>query len=294
MGLWDRMRGLFDSGADGAGAPPSPNGAGHGPPAARRLTLSISAPAPGDLDALGDLGLPPGRMVHARLMDADGPRVAWVSEHPGDYADLWERLALAFPTTGLWPVLVDGLPHEDHPLQRPWLDEELDVGRVEDASEGPSVEQILSDRVESDPDPGTREPWRAQWAGLAAASRRDAGPVAIHRLEDGPGLLLVPVTRPADVPAAIGWTGPANHDLDGRDQSAVLRSWEERFGAVLVHLGFDTLRLHVADPPTDPAEIERLAREHYLFCPDNIDQGAGSLEAYLPAPAGDEWWFWWD
>ena len=108
------------------------------------------------------------------------------------------------------------------------------------------------------------------------------------------GLLLVPVRRPADVPQALGWWGPANYDLSGADQSAVLRSWEDRFGAALVGLSFDVMRLAVSDPPTDPAQCDLLAREHYAFCPDNVDQGVGSLEDYTPVVSEDEWWFWWD
>ena len=88
--------------------------------------------------------------------------------------------------------------------------------------------------------------------------------------------------------------GPANYDFGGSDQSTVLRSWEDRFGAVLVGMGFDVMQLIVAAPPTDPVQAELLAREHYAFCPDNIDQGVGSLEDYVPLVMGNEWYFWWD
>ena len=108
------------------------------------------------------------------------------------------------------------------------------------------------------------------------------------------GLLLVPVARPADVPRALGWMGPANYDFGGSDQSTVLRSWEDRFGAVLVGMGFDVMQLVVAAPPTDPVQAELLAREHYAFCPDNVEQGVGSLEEYVPLVMGNEWYFWWD
>lgn len=260
------------------------------PSGPRDVTLSLRAPAPGDLEALDGLGLPPGRPVRAQLFEP-GPVVAWVTEQPGDYADLWQRLALAFPTTGLWPLLAAGLGGGSHPLQRPWLDGELMVRPAHDDD----AETLLSRRVEPDPAAwGPGEDWRASWAGLALPSRDGDGPVTIRCTEVGAGLLLVPVTRPADVPAVIGWTGPVNHDLTGGDITTVLRSWEDRFGAVLVHIGFDTLCLKVADGPSDILEIERLAREHYLFCPDNIDQGTGSLEDYLDLVALDEWWFWWD
>jgi hypothetical protein len=79
--------------------------------------------------------------------------------------------------------------------------------------------------------------------------------------------------------------------------SAVLRSWEDRFGIRVVALGFDTLLVSVAAPPTTLAEAEALAAEHFAFCPDNIWQSDNpSRTAYaerrlLNQPA---WYFWWD
>ncbi len=74
---------------------------------------------------------------------------------------------------------------------------------------------------------------------------------------------VVRVTRPADVPAAIGWAG-AGPDPVGI--SAVLRSWEERFGALLVGITADELRLAVAAPPRTHHECLALAAEHVALC----------------------------
>ena len=59
-------------------------------------------------------------------------------------------------------------------------------------------------------------------------------------------------------------------------------------------MGFDVMQLVVSAPPADPAHAELLAREHYAFCPDNVAQGVGSLEDYVPLVMGHEWYFWWD
>ncbi|MGC7358384.1 DUF4253 domain-containing protein, partial [Mycobacteroides abscessus subsp. massiliense] len=67
---------------------------------------------------------------------------------------------------------------------------------------------------------------------------------ALQVAEPG-ALLLVPVARPADVPAALGWWGGTNYCLTGTDFTAVLRSWEDRFGAVLISIGFDTMTVRV-------------------------------------------------
>jgi hypothetical protein len=58
---------------------------------------------------------------------------------------------------------------------------------------------------------------------------------------------LVPAARSADLAALIGWTGPANA-FGLAELSAVLRSWEQRFGARVVAL-LDELYVSVAAPP---------------------------------------------
>ena len=196
-----------------------------------------------------------------------------------------------YPRTGLWPLLVNGL--DDGDLSRPWFDGEL-TGPDADAPELTAravLERRLGRRRRRPCGGGAGRDHRLR--DLAAATR-GAGPVTLTVPNSLAGLLLVPVGRPADVPRALGWWGPANYDLSGADQSAVLRSWEDRFGAVLVGLSFDVMHLAVSDPPTDPAQCDLLAREHYAFCPDNVDQGVGSLEDYAPVVSEDEWWFWWD
>jgi hypothetical protein len=255
-------------------------------PPAEATTFDVVASTPGNLDAVGGLDLPPGRPVGSEGGDAP---IAWVTDQIGDHAALWARLAGQFAETGLWPVLASGL--DDGDLSRPWFDGEL---AGPDPEEPRDVLAFLTDASASAAWVDEGEEQRDyRLRGLAAATR-SPGPVTIT-LPAGPaGLLLVPVTRPADVPRALGWMGPANYDFGGADQSAVLGSWEDRFGAVLVGMGFDVMQLVVAAPPTDHVQAELLAREHYAFCPDNIDQGVGSLEDYVPLVMGREWYFWWD
>ena len=106
---------------------------------------------------------------------------------------------------------------------------------------------------------------------------------------------LVAVERPADALAALGWTGPINHYADMGLLSAVLRSWENRFGAILVGVGFDTLSVIVQRPPKTMDAARSVAAEHFAACSDNVHQGAGSIEAYAEQLVGEPLWsFWWD
>ncbi|MEH0631693.1 DUF4253 domain-containing protein [Streptomyces stelliscabiei] len=90
--------------------------------------------------------------------------------------------------------------------------------------------------------------------------------------------------RSADIPAAIGWTGPVNHENDVARLCAVLRSWEDRFGIRVVALTFDQLVLSVAAPPTTEAEAEAVAAEHFAFCPTTSGRARPTAPA-LPTPA---------
>lgn len=104
---------------------------------------------------------------------------------------------------------------------------------------------------------------------------------------------LVAVVRAAD--AALGWQGPVNVYQDMGRLAAVLRSWEDRFAAVVVGIGFDTLSVAVRRPPTTDADATALAAEHFAVCPDQILQGVGTIAKYAEAIKGrGEWLFWWD
>ncbi len=77
--------------------------------------------------------------------------------------------------------------------------------------------------------------------------------------------------------------------------SAILDTWEDRFDAYLVGLGFDTVTLIVGRPPADLGAANEIAAEHLAFCPDNIFQGVGTIQEYAPMLVdAHRWDFWWD
>ncbi|SDE68099.1 DUF4253 domain-containing protein [Auraticoccus monumenti] len=244
------------------------------------------------------VALPEGRRIHphptfARARD----NYAWITREPLDPPELdrlWRALAAAFSRTGLWPVLATGL---DDGADRPWFDGELgerqDPGLHDPAAvlAGHTDDGTLDE--ESQPDP------RFVFTGLAPAVPGPCDPpVELPLHEPGTHLMLVPVARPADVPARLGWMGTVNTGLGPGELSAVLRSWEDRFGAVLLAIGFDTLQLQAGRLPTEPAALDQVVSEHYALCGDVIDQGP-AVDAYretLPTlrPERHVWFFWWD
>lgn len=277
-------------------------------------------PGPGEA-IVGGLRLPRGRLVSSDPSFAAAPPrdtkpVLWISDEPvgGAVSRMLGRglgrvyldLVAAFPRTGLWPLALETLRSGDG---RPWLSGEFDPGSsspIEShdpaavlAARWSEALPIGDDDEDEDAEGGLEElaPFGRAFPGLAPAPRAPPDPAALEAVVAGARgrLGLVAVTRPADVVAAIGWSGPANHFSDMGSFSAVLRSWEDRFGAIVVGLGFDTLTLAVQRPPDTRELALAVAAEHFAMCPDNVTQGIGPLGDYADFLRGrSDWSFWWD
>jgi hypothetical protein len=76
---------------------------------------------------------------------------------------------------------------------------------------------------------------------------------------------LVPASRPADVLALIGHDS-ISRDADPQALAAVLRSWEDRFGATLLEVGFAHIRLLARRPPRTRPDAQAIAAELWAMC----------------------------
>lgn len=258
--------------------------------------------------------LPPGRPVFSEEKE-DGDRPAfWLSDQPAP-AGLWARLRAEHARSGLWPLLLDALDDED-PEYRPWANGEVLPGEMSSPDDhdpaallaGWWADHTAEEANDTAPpaEPlAVTAPFGPRWPGLAPAlsTRTDPDRTAdglAEQLLAGHGSMrlgLVAANRGADALTAAGWTGPMNYTNDTAEVSAVLRNWEDRFGARVVGVGFATLVLSVAAPPTTREQALAVAAEHFAFCPDNIWQGVEpqTLSAYADRLVGDHSWaFWWD
>jgi Domain of unknown function (DUF4253) len=253
--------------------------------------------------------LPPGLLPAGRLVSAQGggEPVYWLSDTAGD-ADVWARLLTEHPRSGLWPLALHGLESEP---SRPWEDGEVFPTEMTSPATH-DVESVLArmwadaadDEGDEDADDEAERvaviaPFE-QWPGLAPPGEAQGSPDQIADryarvvLDGSARLGLVAAGRGADALATVGWSGPTNYAETGKI-SAVVRSWEDRFGVRVVGVGFDTLRLSLAAPPTTLDQALPIAAEHFAFCPDNVWQAVGSVAAYAEELVGaDSWTFWWD
>ena len=150
-------------------------------------------------------------------------------------------------------------------------------------------------------------PFGLQFPGLAPPEHATLDPVwlawALHGLGpdvDSPEAVrigLVRAVRPADVPAVLGWFPPVGAREAGSEAQdiirlvAVLRSWEDRFGASLLQLGpTGVLRVLAERPPATIEAATALAAEHWAFgeAPESVQEIAAAL---IATPV---WSFWWD
>ena len=244
-------------------------------------------------------GLPGGRLVAPAGYPGAEP-LLWVADVPA-VAGEWARLA-ASPGTGLRPVLLEGL--DEDRLDRPWLEGEFAPTGWRPLP-APAVEEFLAASFAGAFEDDEQFPdGPPPWPGLSPALTPLADPATVaavladELLTHGPRrhLGLVRAERGADVLAVLGWLGATNHDTAPAVLSSVLRSWEDRFGARLVAVGFDTVVVSVAAPPTDAVEARPVAAEHLGFCFDAIAQdGPGDLDEYAADLVGrGAWRLWWD
>jgi hypothetical protein len=102
---------------------------------------------------------------------------------------------------------------------------------------------------------------------------------------------LVPAGRPADVLPRLGW----NEALDTAPIAAVLRSWEDRFGACLLRVGFAQISVLAQRPPRTLESAQRLAAEQWAFCSECAGEGLHDVPRITASLMSSPiWTFWWD
>jgi hypothetical protein len=258
---------------------------------------------------LGPVSLPAGRLIAG--YPGTG-HAAWATVDPvPDSGRVWAALSGLHSQTGLIPILLDG---QDGGARDP-----LDLFRPEDPREadgmnaGTMLESLWRDWVswpdQDDPEAiERRRPFTLDWPGVAPpghapltpAERQQALDVALPRIRvrnrETPTsrIGLVAAGRPADVLPVIGWGGLVNRGESLLPLTAVLRSWEDRFGARLIDVGYAGLRLLAERPPRTLEAAQRLAAEQVVLADECADGARDIPRIAARLASGPIWTFWWD
>jgi hypothetical protein len=136
---------------------------------------------------------------------------------------------------------------------------------------------------------------RRQFPGLAPAEDHKLSADQIDQVLGalGPARVgLVPASRPADALPMLGWNGAIDRALP---IAAVLRSWEDLFGATLLRVGFADISLLAQRPPRTLDSAQRLAAEQWAFCDECAGEGLHDVPRITASVMNSPvWTFWWD
>ncbi len=207
----------------------------------------------------------------------------------------WPRLASKFPRSGEWPIFVApdtfrggrDLEAEDAYFK-------TGVGIREVFHLGPSAWGIAEDAYCFECG-NTRD----RTGELSVESDQDDF-VTLGRLDVAAGAsstpTIVKAPRPSDSLLEIEWPGILNIGWNPAEAMIILRSWEDRFGAVPLSVSDSTLSLVVARPPRTIEEARFVAHEHFHFCRyDTQFHGFEGIAPYVAKLVGSRVWdFWWD
>lgn len=276
--------------------------------------LPVDGPA-----LIADVRLPVGHRIYGndydRYDDRGSPErsdipFAWVTTRRiADAGETFLALSAAHARTGLIPVLLSSSDRtdEDSGEANFCLDGAEDVSLIDSIS----TEEVLAAQWDfGDEDEFDaywaqhRDPFGATFPGLAPA---ESTALPMPRLltaavrENPAFLALVAVRRPADVPAAVGWSAfgvdqPGSPEARSLEISAVLRSWETRFGARPLRIGGDSImRVLVERPPSTLEAAIPVAAEHMAFADECGERSGYPVRELAARLVGNPvWHFWWD
>jgi hypothetical protein len=184
------------------------------------------------------------------------------------------RLAARFPLTGLWPLawLYAGAAPSIRPA--------ADLSRIDEVGLSAEMGRLWAAISPAEPFPGLAP----AMPGVPGAGRFEpfAVAAAAGALGERASLLLVPCVRPADAVAAVGV--PPVRPIAPLIEARLLRSFEDRFGAIPVAISPAGIALAVERPPTGKMQARRLAAELLAYgrcgAPGDL---AGSLRSAAPA-----------
>lgn len=126
------------------------------------------------------------------------------------------------------------------------------------------------------------------------------GDIVIHRdlltgnLKPQVYLGLIPIDALWMLPAFLRF-GNWNACPEAAFHCAIMRYWQQQYGAEIVTMSSDVIECRVQRPPTTKEEAIKLAWEQYWYCEDIVMQGCGDIMSLAAQLLNSHhWFFWWD
>lgn len=105
---------------------------------------------------------------------------------------------------------------------------------------------------------------------------------------------IAEIKEPWMLPAYVkygGWNACPMPEI----HCALMKHWQEKYKAEIITMTSDVIECKVDNPPTNEEDSKKLAWEQYLYCPDIVEQGTGTIERLSDTLIdSDYWYFWWD
>lgn len=207
--------------------------------------------------------------------------------------DVWQALLDDAVSSGLWPIVLSETVSgcfQEHVID----------GATEDGRPPASSLIELGSRLDAR---GLLDGWSRERSSPAGERTDYRGSSEVRRLlESSSQAILIPASDDTviglfpggdsyEIPAILGYggwngsPGPAEH-------VAILKYWQERYGARLLALAHDTIELAVSRPPRPGDDALSVARDHRVYGSNLLCDSVGVLAAWLPESR--YWNFWWD
>lgn len=210
-----------------------------------------------------------------------------------DSLSAWRRLRQSAPGLGHWPVIFGEPKNVDRLCEIFGTEDAENPAEAMQSASSVDVREYFQGRAEEFSGDGAHGDWPKKPEGMPdfTIPRKILEPDKFHETVV---IALIPATHSWEVPAVLSFGG-WNDCPFARDQVAVLRYWNEIYGAELVGLSGDVMELEASRKPASKEEALKLAQEQYWFCYDIVEQGVGTIENLAGGlMASSIWYFWWD
>jgi hypothetical protein len=164
-----------------------------------------------------------------------------------------------------------------------------------DCSEKISMQSFLAGRL-AEEEEYYRKVERGEWPENVRPAQDLTGPTNIvkRRPLKAVAICKVPTPKSWEVPAYLSFGG-WNECPAPEEHVALLRYWQEKYGAEIITVLGDTIECTVSRPPIEREQALALAWEQFVYCSDIVYQGTETLSSLAAALCGGKtWFFWWD